>query len=573
MATIADQGLSKVQRIRDHVNQRIIGLRQDRYSWWTHWRELGDYYIPRRYKWFITPNQSNRGSPINNRIIDSTGTLALRTLASGMMAGITSPAHPWFHLTTDDVELREYPPVKVWLEDVQNLMYAIFAESNFYNGMAVLYQDLACFGTAAMIIYEDFDDVIRCFNPCAGEYYIAVNSKLRVDTIYREFVMTVSQLIQEFGIDNVSASVKGLYNSRGAGLAKEVIVGHAIEPNVVYSGASLGIGKAPYIECYWEVGSANDQILRIRPFYEFPSVCPRWETTSNDAYGRSPAMDALGDVKQLQVEQKRKAQAIDKMVNPPLMADVALKNEPLTSVSGGVTYVPNAGSAAGFKPVYEVKPDLEHMVKDLQEIQTRIRSVFYYDLFMMISQLDTVRSATEIAARKEEKLIMLGPVLERFEGEALDPAIDRTFNIIKRAGLLRGRLTPPPELRNKTIRAEYVSMLSEAQRGVGLTALERYTGWIGSIAAVKPEVLDNVDLDQAAEQYGDMLSVSPKVIVPLKKVMAIRLARLKEMAQDKAMQQSLAAVQGAKVLSETDVGGGQNALSTMFDGAMMRTGR
>lgn len=554
--------LSKVQRIRRHVEDRMGGLREDRYSWWTHWKELGDYFIPRRYKWLITPNQSNRGSPINQRIIDSTGTLALRTLASGMMAGVTSPAHPWFKLTIDDIDLREFGPVKLWLEDVQNLMYRVFSESNFYNGMAVLYQDLSCFGTAPMIMYEDFDDVIRCFNPCAGEYFVAVNNKLRVDTLYREFVMTVAQLVNEFGIDNVSPGVQSLYrNSGGSGLAKEIVVGHSIEPNLKEIASPLGIDNAPFMEVYWERGSSQTLVLRIKPYYEYPVVCPRWETSSNDAYGRSPAMDALGDVKQLQVEQKRKAQAIDKMVNPPLMADPSLKNEPLTSVSGGVTYVPMSGNTVGFKPVYEVKPDLEHMVRDLQEIQNRVRSVFYYDLFMMISQLDTVRSATEIAARKEEKLIMLGPVLERFEGEALDPAIDRTFNVMKRAKMLP---PAPAELTGRNIRAEYVSMLSQAQKGVGLTSIERLTQWAGGIAAVRPDVLDNIDIDQAAEQYADMLDVSPRLIIPLKKVMATRIQRAQEAAEQKNLEQTMASVQGAKTLSETDVGGGQNALSAMM---------
>jgi hypothetical protein len=64
-----------------------------------HWREIADYLIPRRYKWLITPNQANRGSPINQRIIDNTGTRALRILAAGMMAGMTSPGRPWLKLT------------------------------------------------------------------------------------------------------------------------------------------------------------------------------------------------------------------------------------------------------------------------------------------------------------------------------------------------------------------------------------------------------------------------------------------------------------------------------------------
>ena len=81
-----------------HVNGRLLGLRANRYSWWAHARELADYLLPRRYKWLVTPNQMSRGSPVNQHILDSTGTLAARNLASGMMSGISSPTRPWFKL-------------------------------------------------------------------------------------------------------------------------------------------------------------------------------------------------------------------------------------------------------------------------------------------------------------------------------------------------------------------------------------------------------------------------------------------------------------------------------------------
>jgi hypothetical protein len=160
-------------------------------------------------------------------------------------------------------------------------------------------------------------------------------------------------------------------------------------------------------------------------------------------------MDALGDIKQLQQEQKRKAQAIDKMVNPPMIADVQLKNQPASLLPGGVTYVTGQNNV-GFKPVYEVRPQIAEMQQDIAEVQNRIRSVFFNDLFMMISQLQTVRTATEIDARREEKLIMLGPVLERSQNEFMDVAIERVFAIMLRAKLFP---PPPPNIQGKPSRS------------------------------------------------------------------------------------------------------------------------
>ena len=81
-----------------YSNGRIMGLRVNRYSWWTHWRELADYFLPRRYRWLITPNMQSRGSPINQHIIDSTGCFAARNLAAGLLSGKTNPLKKWFKL-------------------------------------------------------------------------------------------------------------------------------------------------------------------------------------------------------------------------------------------------------------------------------------------------------------------------------------------------------------------------------------------------------------------------------------------------------------------------------------------
>jgi hypothetical protein len=560
-ATPGDKSSTEMMTLRQQCDDRLVGLRSDRYSWWVHWRELADYILPRRYKWLITPNQANRGSPINQRIIDSTGTIAARVLAAGMMAGITSPGRPWFRLTLSDKRLSDNQEVKQWLSVVRDLMLEVFAESNFYNALATMYQDLAVFGTAPMIMYEDFEDVIRCYNPCAGEYYLSNGPRGNVDTLYREYVKTVLQVAEEFGLENCSPTVQSAIATGGAQLSQEIVIAHAIEPNSPLIAGLPQLKGYKYREIYWEYGSGQNYILRVKGFHECPFNAPRWDTVGNDAYGRSPGMDALGDVKQLQVQQKRKAQAIDKMVNPPMIADVALKNEPASLLPGGVTYVPSVASGVGFKPVYEVKPELQYMTEDMREVQGRVRTTFFYDLFLMISQLDTVRTATEIDARREEKLIQLGPVLERFEGEALDPAIGRTFNIMHRAGML----PPIPDvLRGQNIQAEYVSMLAQAQRAAMTAGMERFAAFVGNIGAVKPDAYDNVDTDEMIDIYADRLGVDPKIVVPFAKVQKIREERARQQAEQQMQVQAAQAVAGAKVLSETDVGGGQNALQRMI---------
>ncbi len=538
------------------ADQKFAALYQARYSWWVHWRELAEFILPRRYQWLVTPNQGNRGSQLNQNIIDSTGTIAARTCAAGLMAGITSPGRPWFKLRLSGFNAADTSnPVSIWLSEVEARMMKVFAESNFYQSLGVMYFDLTVFGTAAQIIYEDRENIIQCYNPCLGEFYLGNNDKLEVEHFYREFTMNVTQMEQRFGRGNMPESLATLLD-QPANSQTEFKVRHCIEPNV---GRSPVPKAFPYREYYWVVGHTDKPLLK-KGFYEFPANCPRWDTVGNDAYGRGPGMDALPDIKQLQQEQKRKAQALDKMVNPPMVADIQLKNQPASLLPGGITYVAGMNNV-GFKPVFQINPPFQELMLDIQQVQERIKTVFFNDLFLMISQLDTVRSATEIDARREEKLVMLGPVLERLESELLSPAITRTFNIMSRTGLLP---PPPEEIARMPIDIEYVSMLAEAQRIAATSGMERLVATVGNLAGAKPDVLDNIDFDEFVGEYGSLLRVNPKIVRDKEAVAGMREQRNAQAQAQQGMQMAGGLAEGAKLLSETDVGGGQNALSMML---------
>jgi hypothetical protein len=549
------------REMRRHAEARLESLRSERTSWWTHWREVGEFILPRRSRWLITPNQQ-RGMPINTRIINGCATRSAQTLASGLMSGVTSPSRPWFKLSLPGEDLDDGSPAKVWLDEVTKRMTHVMADSNYYTAKATQYLDLAVFGTAPMIIYEDYEDVIRCFNPVCGEYFLANGPRLSTDTLAREFTYSVSQVVREFGLENCSDAVSGAFKNGGGSLKQEVIIGHVIEPNDTRVGGALVPKQFPYRETFWEVGSSQQFILRARGFHESPFSAPRWDVAGNDAYGRSPGMEALGESKQLQIEEVRKAEAIDKGVRPPMIADVQLKNEPASLLPGGVTYIATGPQGVGFKPSFEVNPQfVNFLIQDIQAVEQRIKEAFFVPLFLMISDADKDMTAYEVAQRREEKLVQLGPVLERNENEGLDPDIDRIFAIMNRAKLFP---PPPAEIQNAHIKVEYVSMMAAAQRAASTTAIEQLAAFAGNLAGAAHDVLDNIDTDEMIEEYADALGVPAKIIRATQEVMKLRAARQQQTQQQAMMQQGMAAVQGAQTLSQTPVGGGQTALSMML---------
>lgn len=534
----------------------LAELKNDRYPFWTLWREVADYFLPKRYVWLQSGKEARARNAKNPYILDSTGTTAARILASGMMNGITSPSRPWVRLRVPGID-EENTAAAMWADECVRRMLFIMSESNFYNAMAVLYLDLVVFGSAAVLIYEDDESVIRCYNPALGEFYFGQSYRLTVDTFAREFKQTVKQLVTRFGLDNVSQTVAAKWKRGGADHLHMFDVTHLIEPNFGQNGVPA---KFKYQETYWETGCAQPRALARAGFNELPGIFPRWEVSANDSYGTSPAMDALPDVIQLQQETKRKAQGLDKMVNPPIVADVQLQHRPTALMPNGITYVAGQNNV-GAKPLYTVNIPVQEMTADIIQIQARIREVLHNNLFNMISQIDTVRSATEIDARREEKLVLLGSVLERFENEALSPAVKRIFSIMSRRGLLP---EPPPELADTELKIEYDSILSTAQRAVAAVPTERWLQLIGNVAQIAPNATKIPDWDTLVRDYGVSIGVPLKSMRSREDVVAE--ARAEE--QQRQMEQMVATAppvaSAAESLSATDVGGGANALQLML---------
>lgn len=547
-------------QLRDKLLTRWGALKSERASWMPHWREISTYLLPRSGR-YLTSDR-NKGERRHNSIYDSTGTRALDVLAAGMMAGMTSPARPWFRLTTADPDMAKQGAVKAWLADTTQLMRDVFQRSNTYRALHTMYAELGAFGTAASIVSEDFSTIIRHTPQTAGEYAIATDWAGNVVTLYREFEQQVSEIVGEFGLANVSQSVRSLYE-RGS-LDAWVPIVHAIEPRADRDAGKRDSRHMPWRSVYFEPGAREGQFLREGGFEHFPALVPRWSVTGGDIYGESPAMKALGDVKQLQQEQLRKSQGIDYMTRPPLQMPTHLKNAEGSSLPGGVAYVDAAAPQGGIRTQFEVRLDLNHLLLDIQDVRQRIREAFYADLFLMLAgqPRDTRMTATEVAERHEEKMLMLGPVLERLHNEMLDPLVETTFARMMRAGVLP---PPPPELQGADLNIEYVSMLAQAQQAVSTNSVDRFVLSLGQLAQIKPDVLDKLDADQWADTYSDALGIDPSLIVPSEKAALVRQARAKAQAQAQQAEQAPQAAQAAKALSQTDTQGLTDVMS-MFTG-------
>lgn len=578
------EALQEWQTLRGHLEARLISLRSWRQSWWTqNWSDLAQYIEPRRSIWLTqstggmpSPNNMTRGKPINNSIVDPTATFAVRICSGGLMSGLASPSRPWFKVVPSLKNVQLDDDGRKWIDEVESRIYSVLANSNFYNSFAQECEDLVIFGTAPVIIYEDEVDVLRCYNPAVGEYFLGSGATMRVNIIDRLFVMTVEQMVDFFGTKNLSADVQKLWEAKGASLQQERIIAHAIEPNFGIQKTDAGKipGKFTWREVYWEWGMGSKQPLSIAGFMEQPFTAGRWSIQSNDAYGRSPGMDVLPDVVQLQVETMRKAEAIEKMVRPPLLADIQLKNQPSSILPGHVTYVSNLASGTGMRSIYDVNPNIEHMAQDLKMIQDRIKVGFFNDLFLMLESGPTSSRMTayEVAQKMQEKLQVLGPVIEGLLTESLKPKLKRIYGIMQRKGMIPPM---PDSMKGMPIDVQFVSILALAQKAAATGGLERIAALIGNMVPVFPEAKALLNADNFVREMNNLLGNpqvilnSPDAVKKAREAEAAAMQKMQEGAQTAAAAETMkTGADAASVLSNTRIGGGSDALS-----ALLGTGR
>lgn len=544
--------------LREKCERRLSELKSDRSAWDSDARELASFIQPGMGR-FSSADRNKRAARNRSKIIDSTGTVALRTLRSGMQMGITSPARPWFQLTFADKDLMEFGPVKAWLYDIQTRMREILQASNVYNALHSLYGEIGLFGTGANAYVEDFDSVISAVPMTFGEYWIGTGANGMVDTLYRECEWSVAQVVERFGLDACSPTIRTLWTNGNLGAA--VPVAHAIEPNPDRDVRKADARNKRWRSVYWERDSDRARLLRMSGYDQFPATVPRWDVTSNDSYGTTwPGLDALGDVKQLQTQQLNKAVALAMGVRPPMLASTSMAGKHMSLVPGGITYVNPVQGFTGFQPAYQVQIPLDHLLMDMEETRARVRQAFFADVFLMISQSNGQMTATEVIERREEKMIALGPVLERLQKELLAPLIERLFAVM----MSRGLVPPAPdEIQGVPIRVDFVSILAQAQKALATSSIERVIGVVGNLAAGYPPILDKIDFDQTVDEYADLVGAPPRMIRPDDAVEQIRQGRQRQEQMAQAAALGGQGAQAAKVLSETDTRG-PNALTQML---------
>ena len=542
---------------RDYFSKRLSAMKMERESFDPHYKELQQFIKPRRGRFFS--QDRNKGEKKHQSIINSKATQSHQIARAGMYAGIMSPARPWLKLRTFNRDLMEFGPVKLWLEQVEKLMLQIFNSGNLYNMAPVMIGELLLFGTGCMLHEDDFEDVARFYTLTAGSYWISQNARYEVDTLAREFEMTAGQMLERFEMDKLSISVQNeIKTGKLDGWHKIV---HFIEPNPHHDpDRSILPSYKKFRSKYYDPGDVAKTFLSQSGFDMFPAYCPRWDVTGEDIYGTDcPAMTALGDIKGLQIEEKRKGQAIDKMVNPPLSGPSALRNVNVSSLPGGLT-IYSGNPNQRLSPIYQVNPNLLDLREDMAQVEMRIDKAFFVDMFLAISNMAGIqpKNQLELSQRDRERLLQLGPTLQRFHGEFLEKLVDRTFFQMDKARILPEL---PEELDGQPLEVEFISSLASAQKQVATEGIERTMAFAaGLMQSGFPEVRHKIDAMQVLDEFSNAVGAPTKMVLPDDIAQESLQAEQQAIAAQQQEEKALAATEAIKNVSNSPTQGGESSV-------------
>lgn len=502
------------------------------------YQDVSDFLLP-AYGQYMDKGRPYEAKNVKRfqNILNDAGSRANQILGAGLQGGLCSPSREWFRLSLDDKELAKFGPVKEWLHTVEKILYRVYAKSNFYPEIHTSFEAQGGFGTAAIIQEEDLDDVVRftMFQP--GEYRLAMGKDGIADTLYRKRWMTAIQMVKTFGADKVSDSVKNAVEGNKTPFEYHQVL-HCIEPNVGRDTTKIDNTQMPFKSVWIEDAAEDDKFLRQSGFEERPFVAPRWRKVGDLPYGLGPGCYVIGNVKMLQEMEKSGVKGMHKEVEPPLNVPAKLKDV-LSLLPGAPNYYDGDQKVSS---IYDVKIDWNAFEFKVQSIEARIDRSFFVDLFLMIIQSRRDVTATEIMERKEEKLILLGPTIERQIKDLFDPTITRTYNICFKRGLIP---PPPEEIQNRQWEIEYISILAKAQKRDDGISLQAYRQEAEAVALLDKYSLAKTDWGEYLDQYAEIVGVPPKVVRTKDEADEIKQAMIDEDAQQAAAEQLAAASQSA----------------------------
>lgn len=514
----------KAKEIMDHL--AILKLTRQPYE--AQIDEVIKYVNHSRRK--ITDKDINKGLKTGVDVYDGTAISAANILTDGLCGYTATPSLIWYKYTLpgklnfprtsgmrawSGKRMDEYPEVREWLTDCEDVTWSAFLRSNFYDVIPEFIKDGVTIGTSTMLTEEDLrKDRIVFTCPHFREGYFAEDRYGVVDTYFRVYKISLRDLIDKFGMERMSQIFLDLKNLLKSNPFEEREVLHAVFPRRDINPYRIDNKNMP-VASYWILIDKSSEILGEDGYEELPSVTWRWRKNNDEICGRSPAWDAYVEIMKGNQQGKDNLIAGHKAVDGPMVAPESMRGK-IFNAPGATTFVQNMEREMP-KPLL-TNMQLPYGIEQQDRSDKIQREFFYTDFFLMLNRAAFEKvelTATQTIGMQAEQSAVLSIRTGRLGSEAYNPIHDRVFAIESR----NGRIPAPPDLlqeqiellsrkgRKTKIEIDYVGPLAQVQKRLfKYQSINAGIEFLGKAMQVFPEATDNINPDQFVKEGLDSIS-------------------------------------------------------------------
>lgn len=531
--------------------KRFLQVKERRTTVQQTWDIIEELVMPYRGRFFKDITDEHAVEWRNRKVWDSTAVMAHQNLAASLHGSLTSPAINWFEILFRDDKLNENKEASTWLRNASEQVYYELQDSNFNLEINEAYQDICGYGTSFLTEEEvnpdSWEGIIFQGVPLK-EAFFEEDFLGQCRYFYRHFKWDATKILSKFG-EEVPQNIKEAAE-RGDDQKFEVVF--CIYPRNIAKpelATVLEATQRPYGFKYLTV-NGSELLGKEGGYYEMPVFVPRWRKTSESQWGNSPAMFALADI--LTVNEWVEIMTVwsEKQTDPPIFIEERAQIADLELSASSVNVVRNID---GMKE-WVSAGNISVTESGIDQLRDNIRNYFFNDQLNFPSPQNTPMTATEAQIRYELMQRLLGPTLGRLQSDMLDPIIQRTFNMLARAG----QFPQVPDIvlkSNPEMDIRYLGALARAQRVDQAQAVERWAMSLANLSQVMPGVLDVPDDEKIARELGILLNVDPKLMRDSGEVQAVRKQRATQQQQ-----MEKAALASATGQAAQEVGQGEQAL-------------
>lgn len=522
------------------IIRRADKAKADRSNFDGQFEQIARYVLPRMGDF---QSKREKGTRRDEAIYDSTAPLALPSFAAAIESLVIPRTQKYHGYKPSEPALLNNPKVMLYLEQLRDLTFRLrySAKSNFASQASEVFLSLGAFGTGALLVEDGLSRGIMYRSIPLAQLWLIEDAWGFIVGFFWRYDLTVRQAIGKWGRENLPENITK-HAENDPEKTFEFLF-HVCENDERKPG---NVGPEGMKYRSYDIVIEGKQVLKKGGYRTFPLAVSRYTVAPGEVYGRSPAWDALADIKTLNEMAKTSLRYGQLVTDPPwLTADVDSMS-PFSMRPGSINagYMNERGDVLAKSAAPQGDPRFS---LELQEQRRQaINRSFLVTLFQILVETPEM-TATEAMLRAQEKGALLAPTMGRQQSEFLGTIITRELDIMAASGVIEDALGEMPDelaLAGGALDIEYDSPLTRAQRAEEGVGVLRTLETVGTIAQYDQSVLEEINyyrgLKIVADANGAPLSLFN---TPEEK---------QAMAAQKQQQQDMAlALQAAPVIADT----------------------